>query len=102
MVSKACREEKNIWTLGQRYLFKNLLVHTFAKELFNYFFKKCRGCQRRCSIKKLFSKFRNIHRKTPMLGFLFNSKYCKIFKSSYFEKHLRTAVSENVFMKQKN
>ena len=30
---------------------------------------------------------------------LFNSKYCKIFKSTYFEEHLRTAASENVFMK---
>ena len=30
---------------------------------------------------------------------LFNSEYCEIFKSSYFEEHLRTAPSENVFMK---
>ena len=30
---------------------------------------------------------------------LFNSKYCEIFKSTYFEEHLRTAASENVFMK---
>ena len=30
---------------------------------------------------------------------LFNSEYCKIFKSIYFEEHLRTAASENVFMK---
>ena len=41
----------------------------------------------------------NIHRKTPLLEFLFNSKYCEIFKSSYFVEHLRTAASENVFMK---
>ena len=47
-------------------------------------------------------KLRNIHktdRKTPALEFLFNSGYCEIFKSTYFEEHLRTAASENVFMK---
>ena len=33
---------------------------------------------------------------------LFNSEYCEIFKSTYFEEHLRTAASENVFMKLKN
>ena len=30
---------------------------------------------------------------------LFNSECCEIFKSTYFEKYLRTAASENVFMK---
>ena len=34
-----------------------------------------------------------------MLESLFNSEYCKIFKSTYFEKHLQTAASENLFMK---
>ena len=33
--------------------------------------------------------------------FLANSEYCKIFKSIYYEEHLQTAASENVFMKQK-
>ena len=32
---------------------------------------------------------------------LANSEYCKIFKSIYYEEHLQTAASENVFMKQK-
>ena len=36
---------------------------------------------------------------TPVLEPLFNSEYCEIFKSTYFEEHLRTAASENVFMK---
>ena len=45
------------------------------------------------------TKISSIHRKTPLLKFLFNSKYWEIFKSSYFEEHLWTAVSENVFMK---
>ena len=31
--------------------------------------------------------------KTPLLQSLFNSKYCKIFKSSYFKEHLRAATS---------
>ena len=39
------------------------------------------------------------YRRTPVLEFLFNSEYCEIFKSTYFEEHLHTAVSENVFMK---
>ena len=34
-----------------------------------------------------------------MLESLFNSEYCEIFKSTYFEEHLRIATSENVFMK---
>ena len=41
----------------------------------------------------------NIHRKTPVLETLFNSEHCEIFNSTYFEEHLRTAASENVFMK---
>ena len=32
---------------------------------------------------------------------LFNSEYCEIFKSTYFEEHLRTTVSEKVFMKMR-
>ena len=39
------------------------------------------------------------YRKTPMLESLSNSEYCKIFKSTYFEEHLRMAASENGFMK---
>ena len=39
------------------------------------------------------------YRKTPVLESLFNSKYCEIFKSTYFEEHLCTAASENMFMK---
>ena len=39
------------------------------------------------------------YRKTPLLESLFNSEYCEIFKSTYFEEYLRTAASENVFMK---
>ena len=37
--------------------------------------------------------------KTPVLKSLFNSEYCEIFQSTYFEEHLQTAASENVFMK---
>ena len=38
-------------------------------------------------------------RRIAMLESLFNSAYCKIFKNTYFEEHLRTAASENVFLK---
>ena len=30
---------------------------------------------------------------------LFSSEYCEIYYSTYFEEDLRTAASENVFMK---
>ena len=40
-----------------------------------------------------------MNRKTRVFESLFNSEYCEIFKSTYFEDHLRTAASENVFMK---
>ena len=36
------------------------------------------------------------YRKKPVLQSLFNSDYCEIFKS---EEHMRTAASENVFIK---
>ena len=39
------------------------------------------------------------YRKTLVLESLFDSEYCEIFKSTYFEEHLHTAASENVFMK---
>ena len=46
-------------------------------------------------------KFRNIQRKTSVLESLFNKvvaqmfscEYCGIFKNTYFEEHLGTAVS---------
>ena len=34
-----------------------------------------------------------------LLESLFNSEYCEIFKSTYFEEHLQSAATENVFMK---
>ena len=34
-----------------------------------------------------------------MLESLLNSEYREIFNRSYFEEHLRTTASENVFMK---
>ena len=36
---------------------------------------------------------------TPALVSLLNSEHCEIFKSMYFEEHLRKTASENVFMK---
>ena len=34
-----------------------------------------------------------------MLESLFNFEYCETVKSFYFEEHLQTAASENVFIK---
>ena len=39
------------------------------------------------------------YKKAPVLESHFNSEYCEILKSTYFEKHLQTTASENVFMK---
>ena len=39
------------------------------------------------------------YRKTPVMESLFNFEYYEIFKSIYFDKHLRTAASDDVFMK---
>ena len=59
--------------------------------------------------KKLFLKISNIHRKTPVLKFLFNKvaglkirtnvgvcEYCGISKNTYFEEHLRTTDSDKL------
>ena len=35
--------------------------------------------------------------KKPVLESLFNSQYCEIFQSIYFEEHLQMAAFENVF-----
>ena len=40
-----------------------------------------------------------IFTETSLFESLFNSKYCEIFKSTYFEEHARTAASESVLMK---
>ena len=37
-----------------------------------------------------------------MLEIPFNSKYCEIFYSTYFEEHLQMAASENVHETEKN
>ena len=37
--------------------------------------------------------------KSPVLESLFNSEFCEIFQTTYFEEHLQTAASENVFIK---
>ena len=44
---------------------------------------------------------KNLAIKTPLLESLFNSEYCKIFNGTYFEEHMQTAASKNVFMKLK-
>ena len=62
-----------------------------------------RNSHRSCSKKSCSQKFPNIHRKTPVLGHLFNEvvptqvnicKYCQVFENNYFEEHMRTAASE--------
>ena len=55
-------------------------------------------------MKKLFLKFRNIHRK-PLSGLqlylkktqmqVFSCAYCEFYKNIYFEEHLRATASES-------
>ena len=56
-------------------------------------------------------KFCNIHGKTPVLESLyyketptqvFFCEYCKMFKNTYFEKHLQMATSANWLLFLKN
>ena len=49
--------------------------------------------------KKAVKKLAN-SQKTPLLLPSFNSEYCDILKSTYFEEHLRKAASENVKLKK--
>ena len=81
---------------------KKKLLGRHNKEIsLNTFFKKMQKQPLDVFCKKTIVKKLAIitEKHTPLLEFLFNSKYCEIFKGSYFEEHLRTAASENVFMK---
>ena len=72
-----------------------------AKWLFNYF-KKYRCSHLKCSIKTLLLKnILKANRKIPVLESVFNSECCETFKSTHFEEHMRTAASQDVFMKQR-
>ena len=54
----------------------------------------------KCSVKKSINMLTPwSYRKTPVLESLFNSEYWEIFRSTYFEKHLRVVASEHVFIK---
>ena len=70
-----------------------------------YPFQNFKSCHQRSSIKKLFLKISYIHRKTLVLVSLFNKvagcEFCEIFKSTYFEKHLRTSASGNFLGKHR-
>ena len=68
-------------------------IHAFAKWLFNYFYKKSRS-RTGVVLKAVLFTGKNLY-----WSLFFNSEYCEICKSTYFEAHLRTATSENVFMK---
>ena len=57
----------------------------------------------KCSVKESISMLTHVvasYRKTPVLESFFNSEYCEIFQSTYFEEHLQSAASENVFIKR--
>ena len=73
----------------------------------NNYWDNFRSSHLRCSAKKMFSKFRKIHRKTPVpepkicnfikketLAQLFGCELCKISKNTFSTEHLRTTASE--------
>ena len=76
--------------------------------MFRVYCRECRSSQWRCSIKKLFLKISRYSQENTCVGvsFLilkrdsdtgfFSCEYCEIFKNTYFEEHLRTAVTENI------
>ena len=72
---------------------KKKLLGRHNKWLFNYFKPQ------EVFYKKTIVK--NLAIKRPLLESLFNSEDCKIFNGTYFEEHMQTAVSKNVFMKLK-
>ena len=51
-----------------------------------------RSSHQRCSIKKLFLKNSQYLQEKTSVGVFF-CEYCEIFKNTYFEEHLRTALS---------
>ena len=55
---------------------------------YHIFFAKFRSSHQRCSIKKLFSKNYNIHRKTPVLQSLFN-KVATLQTCNFTKKRLQ-------------
>ena len=80
-MSKTCWEEKFLGGHNKG-ISLTVEVYTFAKWLFNYFLKNAEAgpevlCKKSCS-----QKLCNIHRKTPMLGSLFNPENCEFFKST--------------------
>ena len=86
--------------------------------MFRVYCRECRSSQWRCFIKKLFLKISRYSQENTCVGvsFLiklqalrpvtllkrdsdtgfFSCEYCEIFKNTYFEEHLRTAVTENI------
>ena len=50
----------------------------------------------RCSVKKIFQKYRKFYRKTQTQ--VLSCEYCEVFKNTYFEEQLRTAASEYLLL----
>ena len=88
---------KNIW--------KRLLLEVFHKKvvLKNFaIFTETKVASDKCSVKKIYQYVNTIWlllTENTCVGVSFNSENCEIFQSTYFEEHLQTAASENVFIK---
>ena len=68
--------QKRVWlsAINTRFIRKKYLLP-----------RKSRSSQRRCSVTEGMQRSAQV----------FSCEYCKIFNNTYFEKHLRTAASEN-------
>ena len=84
----------------------NLIEESIKKQLLTavlQLFEKIKSSRQQMFFKiRCSQKFCNIHRKTPVLEFLFNKiaglqlscEYCKVFKNSFFHKTPSVAASE--------
>ena len=84
----------------------NLIEESIKKQLLTavlQLFEKIKSSRQQMFFKiRCSQKFCNIHRKTPVLEFLFNKiaglqlscEYCKVFKNSFFHKMPSVAASE--------
>ena len=86
----------------------NLIEESIKKQLLTavlQLFEKIKSSRQQMFFKiRCSQKFCNIHRKTPVLEFLFNKiaglqlscEYCKVFKNSFFHKTPSVAASEKL------
>ena len=97
---ETCLEDSLWWKRNQPLVFHWEFSKNFINSFSRCLWVTIRSSQRRCSIKKLFLKFCNFHRKTPVLESFFNKVAdleapTQVFSCEYCEI-LRTSVLKNI------